>query len=332
LEIYSTLNSLNTGNLNSSSLTIGTFDGMHLGHQHLIKVLTDYSFNNSNKSVVITFSPNPYIVINNKKKSDYHLSSNEEKYTLLEKLGVDLLFEIKFDSKLSKLSAKKFLKDFIISPFNPRDIIIGYDHHFGYNREGNDAYLKSNSKKYRYNLHTVDPYQKEGATISSSLIRRLLLDNKIKTANSFFGRRYRISGEIVKGDNVGQSISFPTANLEISTVSQLIPSNGVYFVNAYINSDKYIGMCNIGYRPTVSAGKKRTIETHLFNFDQFDLYGQFIEIEFVDYVRSEVKFENKEQLKEQLVKDEKYCKSLIIWSTEEMNVNNKRKNERISKF
>ena len=312
MEIYTKLNNIAENSINSSSLTIGTFDGMHLGHQHLIKSLLNCSLENSNKSVVITFTPNPYIVINDKKQSDYHLLSCNEKYILLEELGVDILFEIEFDLKIAKLSAEKFLRNFIISPFNPKDIIIGHDHHFGYNREGDSKFLDANNQKYNYNLHVVNAYQKENTTVSSSLIRELISNNKIKLANRFLGRNYKLSGKVVEGGSIGRSISFPTANLSISTISQLIPSNGVYFINTYINSDKYMGMCNIGYRPTVSDGQERTIEVHLFNYDKFDLYNQFIEIEFVDYIRSEVKFENKDKLKEQLIKDKEYCKSLII--------------------
>ena len=312
MEICKTLNELEKNNFDSSSLTIGTFDGMHLGHQHLIKKLINLSTSNSNKSVVITFSPNPYIVINDKKESDYHLSSSDEKYLLLENLGVDFLLDLKFDFNISQLSAKKFLNNFIISPFSPRDIIIGYDHHFGHKREGNSLYLDRNSQKYKYNLHIVEPYRKEDIVISSSKIRQLILENQIKDANNLFGRKYKISGKVVKGNNIGESLSFPTANLLISTILQLIPSNGVYFVNAYINSDKYVGMCNIGYRPTVSTGQERAVEVHIFDFDRFDLYNQFIEIEFLDYIRPEVKFDNKEQLKKQLIKDKAYCKSLIM--------------------
>lgn len=312
MEICKTLNELKKNNFDSSSLTIGTFDGIHLGHQHLIKKLIDLSTSNSNKSVVITFSPNPYIVINNKKESDYHLSSANEKYLLLENLGVDLLLDLKFDSNISQLSAENFLNNFIISPFIPSDIIIGYDHHFGCKREGNSVYLEKNSEKYNYNLHIVSPYKKENIVVSSSKIRQLILDNQIKAANNLLGRKYKISGKVVRGDNIGESLSFPTANLLISTILQLIPSNGVYFVNTYINSDKYVGMCNIGYRPTVSIGQERAVEVHIFDFDRFDLYDQFIEIEFIDYIRPEVKFDNKEQLKKQLIKDKEYCKSLIM--------------------
>ena len=312
MEIYSSLKSLSKHKIYSSTLTIGTFDGIHLGHQHLIKNLIDMSSKNNNKSVIITFSPNPYIVINKQKSSEYHIISNNEKYSLLEDFGVDILFEIQFDLNISEISAINFLKDFIISPFNPSDIIVGYDHHFGYKREGNSDFLIKNCKKYGYNIHVVEAFEKQGVTVSSSLIRRLISNHEIESANLLLGKNYKIIGKVIKGSNIGRSISFPTANLSISTISQIIPGDGVYFVKAYINSDKYMGMCNIGYRPTISDGQDRGIEVHLFNYDKFDLYNQFIEIEFVDYIRSEKKFGNKEELKEQLMKDKEYCKSLII--------------------
>lgn len=312
MEIYSSINSIPKNSIDSSSLTIGTFDGMHLGHQHLIKNLIEHSSRNNNKSVLITFYPNPYIVINKKKSSDYHIISKNEKHTILSNFGINILLEIEFDSKTSQISADDFLKDFIISPFNPIDIIIGYDHHFGYNREGNSEFLIQNSKEYGYNLHVVDPFKKNDTTISSSMIRNFIINRDIVKANNFLGRNYKIRGKVIEGRSIGRSISFPTANLSLHSILQIIPSDGVYFIKTHINNVEYMGMCNIGFRPTISDGKNRSIEIHLFDYDKFDLYGQFIEIEFVDYVRSEIKFSSKEELRNQLIKDKEYCKNLII--------------------
>ena len=192
MEIYSSVDNISQKNITSSSLTIGTFDGIHIGHQYLLKSLIGYSKKNRTKSVVITFSPNPYIVINNKEPIDYHLISNNEKYKALDRLGVDILLEIQFDLEMAKISASDFLENFIISPFNPQDIIIGYDHHFGYKREGDSDFLIQNKEKHGYNLHIIDPFKKKEVTVSSSMIRKLIKNNDIVSANSFLGRNYNV--------------------------------------------------------------------------------------------------------------------------------------------
>ena len=311
MEVYSSIDKI-SHHIISSTLTIGTFDGMHLGHQELINKLVKLSLKNNNQSVIITFHPNPYIVINNRKQADYHIISKADKHKILDKLGIDVLFEIDFNSTISKLKAEYFLKQFIITPFKPKDIIIGYDHHFGYKKEGDGQFLTNNKNKYNYKLHIISAFQKDKCTISSSIIRDFITKGDILKANNFLGRNYQIEGKVIKGDRIGRSISFPTANISISSISQLIPSNGVYLIKTYINGLEYSGMCNIGFRPTLSKGKDRRIEVHLFNYEKFNLYSQFIKIEFVDYIRSEIKFNNKEELKDQLIKDKEHCKNLII--------------------
>ena len=310
MEIYNSLDKI-PSDIKSSTLTIGTFDGMHLGHQYLVSELVKHSLENNNQSVLISFYPNPYIIINNKEKSDYHLISKTDKYQILDALGVNILFEVNFNCSLSKVRAGLFLKEFIIDPFKPKDILIGHDHHFGYKREGNSHFLTLNENNYNYKVRTVNAFQKDQLTISSSMIRNLIKEEDILKANTLLGRNYRIKGKVVEGDKIGRSISFPTANISISSINQIIPSNGVYFIKTYINGNKYSGMCNIGFRPTISREKNRRVEVHLFNYDDFNLYRQFIEIEFVDYIRSEIKFNNKAELKCQLSKDKEYCESLI---------------------
>ena len=295
-----------------TTLSIGTFDGMHLGHKYLISRLVKKSLDNNSKSVLITFNPNPHIVINNKKNYEYHIISRHEKYNILDKLGLDVLFEINFNSDLSKVSAELFLEKYIINPFNPSNIVIGYDHRFGHKRKGDSNFLYKNQDRYGYKLEIIDPLKKDNRTISSSLIRDLLKDNKVSVVNRLLDRNYKIRGKVVKGDRIGRDINFPTANLSIESIEQIIPSNGVYFVNTIIEEKKYFGMCNIGYRPTVSLNLNKSIEVHLFNYKEFNLYSQFIDIEFVDYIRSEIKFNNKAELEAQLTKDKEYCKSLIL--------------------
>ena len=307
---YSSITNI-PNSIGSTSLTIGTFDGMHLGHIYLIKKIIRHSMNNNNKSVLITFNPNPYIVINNKSQNEYHIISKNEKYKILDDLGVDIVFDIKFNSSISKLSADEFLKKYIINPFNPIDIIIGYDHHFGHRRIGNGEFLAKNEKRYNYKTHVIDPFKYSNTIISSSKIRELILNGNILEANKLLGRNYKIRGKVIKGKQIGRGLTFPTANIALNSISQILPSDGVYYIKAYINDLEYDGMCNIGFRPTLFNQINRSIEAHIFNYNEFDLYSQFIEIEFVDYIRSEVKFNNSDELKEQLIKDEKHCKSLI---------------------
>jgi len=309
MELYTSVDS-NFKISSSSSLTIGTFDGLHLGHRFLIEEMIKKSKENENTSVLVTFSPNPYIVINSIEKSKYHLLSKHDKHKIIENLGVDVLLELSFDLEMSKISANDFLKKYIIDPFNPRNIIIGYDHHFGYKRKGDSDFLIKNQKNYNYQLEIVDGYQSSGEIISSSRIRNFLSDGKILRANDFIGRSYRLKGKIVEGAEIGRAIDFPTANLEIESIEQIIPKNGVYCIEAVIDDEKYKGMCNIGFNPTVSNEGKLSFEVHIFNYNNFNLYGKYIDIEFVDYVRSEIKFDNLDLLKAQLIKDKEYCESL----------------------
>ena len=296
--------------LDKSALTIGTFDGMHLGHIHLIENMLELSKKNASCSVVITFNPNPFIVLNNLDKSKYHLINNVKRFEILESLGVDYLCEIEFDNKLAQLSAYDFLCNFIINPFNPKDVVIGYDHHFGRGREGNSSFLDKYSSLHNYSLKVVDAYEIDGNIISSSLIRSLIQNGDVLKSKKLLGYNYSVRGTVVKGNSIGRKIGFPTANIDIESIEQIFPQNGVYLIKSKINEDYYHGMCNIGYKPTLTSGNEISIEVHFFNYNKFDLYNKKLDIEFVDYVRSERKFENIEDLKLQLSKDRDYCRKI----------------------
>ena len=170
--------------------------------------------------------------------------------------------------------------------------------------------MTKKQNKYGYNVDIVGPFKIEDQIISSSIIRKLIKEGAVATANKYLGRSYKIRGEVVEGDSMGRKLDFPTANIDISTVNQIIPQSGVYFIKTKINEDNYSGMCNIGRRPTVSSKNTLSMEVNIFNYSKFDLYNQFIEIEFVDYVRNEKKFENIEELRSQLIKDKEYCEKL----------------------
>jgi len=302
--------SLTNDIVDASALTIGTFDGMHLGHIHLIENMLALSEKNNYSSVVITFNPNPFIVLNNLDKSKYHLINSMKRFEILESLGVDYLCEIEFDNSLAQLSAYDFLSNFIINPFNPKDVVIGYDHHFGRGREGNSSFLDKYSSLHNYSLKVVEAYRINGAIISSSLIRSLIQSGDVLRSKELLGYNYSLRGTVVKGSRIGREIGFPTANIDIKSIEQIFPQNGVYLIKSKINEDYYHGMCNIGYKPTLTSGDKMSIEVHFFNYNKFDLYNKKLDIEFVDYVRSERKFENIEDLKLQLSKDRDYCRKI----------------------
>ena len=299
--------SLTNNIVNTSALTIGTFDGMHLGHIHLIENMLALSKKNNCPSVAITFNPNPFIVLNNLDKSKYHLINNRKRFEILESLGVDYLCEIEFDNSLAQLSAYDFLSNFIINPFNPKDVVIGYDHHFGRGREGNSSFLDKYSSLHNYSLKVVDAYKISGDIISSSLIRSLIKSGDILRSKELLGYNYSLRGTVIKGNSIGRELGFPTANIDVNSIEQICPQNGVYSIKSKINEDYYHGMCNIGYKPTLTSGNKMSIEVHFFNYNKFDLYNKKLDIEFVDYVRNERKFENLEDLKLQLSKDKDHC-------------------------
>ena len=284
---------------------------MHSGHRHLINKLVSLSENKSHKSVLITFNPNPYIILNNINPKEYHIISREKKYNLIEKIGVDILLEINFNYSTSNIKAYDFLKNFIVTPFNPIDIVVGYDHHFGKDREGNASFLRKYQDEFNYKLHTVEPFILNKETASSSLIRKLILSGNLSKANAHLGRNYELSGVVTKGTKVGREMSFPTANIALSSVKQLMPNNGVYFIKAVVQEDSYYGMCNIGCKPTFEKVEERSMEVHLFNYNKYDLYDKYIVIEFVDYIRSEKKFDTREDLKKQLEKDKEYCMNIL---------------------
>ena len=297
--------------IDSSVLTIGTFDGLHRGHEYLIRELSFLSKKLGNTSVLVTFMPNPYIVLNNIGPEDYHIISREKKYNIIQNLGIDVLLEVNFKESIASMRAYDFLKKNIIEPFTPTDIMIGYDHHFGYKREGNASFLEKYQSEFNYKLHVAEAFSVDGETVSSSMIRKLIAEGNILTANKYLGRNYNISGLITSGEKIGREISFPTANISLASIKQIIPMDGVYFIKAHVEDSIYHGMCNIGYNPTTNNHAEKTFEAHLFNYDKYDLYDKYIAIEFVDYIRSEKKFKNREDLKKQLEKDKEYCMSIL---------------------
>ena len=278
-------------------VTIGTFDGIHVGHQKILKDLIKTAKKEGKKSVLLTFFPHPRMVLQKDNKI-LLLNTIEEKSGLLEKMGLDYLIIHPFSKEFSRLTALDFVRDILVNKLNTSRLIIGYDHHFGKNREGNIHQLKEYSLLYDFKVEEIPAQDIDDVSVSSTKIRTALKDGNLKTANNYLGYHYMLNGTVVSGKKLGGTIGFPTANLEIKEPYKLVPKTGVYIIKTHINTVLYTGIMNIGFNPTV-LGKHQTIEAHLFDFNE-DLYGKEIMIEFIYFLREEHKFKSIEELVVQL--------------------------------
>ncbi len=290
-------------------VTIGTFDGVHIGHQTILKRLVKEAKKNDGHSVLITFWPHPRFILNKDADKLRLLSTFDEKVEMVADLGVDYILKIAFTPEFSNLSADEFVKQILVDSVGTKKLLIGYDHHFGNNREGNIQFLKAHSSKYGFEVNEISKQEIDSIGVSSTKIRNTLESGEIHLANSLLGRNYSISGQVVDGNKKGKSLGFPTANIKVDESYKLLPGDGAYAIKAKTNGATYPGMLNIGFKPTVS-GKERTIEAHLFNFDA-DIYGQEITVEFVKALRKEMKFESLDALKQQLNKDKEAALSIL---------------------
>jgi len=294
--------------LESSVLTIGSFDGMHIGHMEVISRVKSVSKKKNIPSVVVTFDPHPKTVINKSEQGKwFDITDTNKKLQILKQDGVDYVWLIPFNKNFANITAQYFMDNYIIDFFKPEDIIIGYDHHFGKSREGGAEFLSKYSKKYNYKLHIVEPSQANNIPISSTKIRDFIKKCNIESANNFLGWNYEISGHVVKGRGVGNKIKFPTANVIPKNKNQLIPGNGAYCVNVLIDNQKYLGMCNIGVRPTLYNKGEVVIEVHLITENSLSLLDKHIMINFKSFIRKEKKYENTNELVKQLKLDRQFC-------------------------
>jgi riboflavin kinase/FMN adenylyltransferase len=282
-------------------VTIGTFDGVHLGHQAIFSKMKEEAGRTGGETIVITFFPHPRLVLYQDSVNLKFINTREKKIERLEKIGIDHLIIIPFTKEFARNSSEQFVTDYVVKYVHPAKVIIGYDHHFGKNREGNFQLLERLKQKLGYEVEEVPPFYVDGAPVSSTRIRDLLHDGNVKEANRMLGYEYAITGKVVRGQRIGHKIGFPTANLEIPNEYKLITANGVYVCRVLLGNRILKGMGNIGVRPTIDHGDL-TIEVHIFDFDE-DIYDEKITIQFVDRLRDEKKFENLEALKAQLAKD-----------------------------
>ncbi len=291
-----------------SVITIGTFDGVHIGHQKILKQLILSAKEQGKESVLLTFFPHPRMVLQ-KSVSIELLNTIEEKADQLKMMGLDHLIIHPFSKDFSRLTALDFVRNILINQLKTSKLIIGYDHHFGKNREGNIDQLREYSELYDFAVEEIPAQDIDDVSVSSTKIRRALQEGNLKTANRYLGYNYMLTGKVVDGKKLGGQIGFPTANLHIPEDYKLIPKTGVYVIRSIINDTLYFGMMNIGYRPTVN-GKHQTIETHFFNFEG-DLYGSTLRIELMYFLRKEKKFESVEDLIAQLKIDKKDTESYL---------------------
>lgn len=281
-------------------VTIGTFDGVHIGHQKIIKRLIKVSKERHLKSVVLTFFPHPRMVLQKNSKIKL-LNTIKEREEILSSLGLDQMVTKTFTKEFANLSARDFVKTVLVDALNAKYIIIGYDHQFGKNRSANINDLKAFGNEFGFEVEEISAQDVKEVSVSSTKIRAALQEGDIATANAFLGYPYFITGKVIKGKGLGKQIGFPTANIEIEEDYKLIPKDGVYVIKALVNNKTVFGMMNIGTNPTVD-GSHRTIEVNLFDFDA-DIYDEIIKVEFLERIRDEYKFDSLELLQAQLKKD-----------------------------
>ena len=291
-----------------TAITIGTFDGVHIGHRKILERLINNAKVLELKSTVLTFFPHPRMVLQ-KDISIRLLNTIEEKIKILEEIGIDYLIIHPFTKEFSRLSATQFVRDILVNDLKTKKIIIGYDHRFGRNRNANITDLMAFGNALDFEVEEISAQEVDDVSVSSTKIRKALEEGDMKTANLFLGYKYMLTGTVVKGKGLGRKLNFPTANLSISEEYKLIPKNGVYVVSSIMDDQTVYGMMNIGFNPTVE-GKTQSIEINFFDFDQ-DLYGKQIQIDIIDRIRDEQKFPSVEALKIQLKKDRETSLSII---------------------
>lgn len=306
MKIYTDLSDYTS--TNKSFVTIGTFDGVHIGHQKVLSNLVSNAKKSGASSVLLTFFPHPRIVL--QKNSDIKLINTiDERIKLLQKTGLEILVIQEFTKDFAEKTALDFVKSVLVDHLKISNLIIGYDHRFGKNREGNFEQLTNFGKTFDFEVTKISQQEINNIAISSTKIRKAIELGEIEVANRYLGYAFMLTGEIVKGKNLGEKIGFPTANLFIKETYKLLPKTGSYIVKSEIENKTVYGMMNIGYNPTVK-GKHQTIEIHFFDFNK-DLYGKNIQIDVLKFLRDEQKFDTVEALKNQLKIDKQNSLEII---------------------
>ncbi|MDP6788947.1 MAG: bifunctional riboflavin kinase/FAD synthetase [Candidatus Marinimicrobia bacterium] len=307
MEICRSLKDINR--LKNAVVTIGTFDGLHRGHQEVIRHVVSTASAKQSTSVVVTFDPHPRHILD----KDFVLPlliNLEDKLHLIQELGIDTTVVIPFSQEFSHVTASDFISDIIVKNFQPNRIVIGYDHHFGKDREGSPEFLSQFGAEHQIEVNIIEPVHDQDVIISSTHIRKLIHEGFVRRASFELGRVYGFRAKVVYGAGRGKDLEFPTANFIPVENNQLLPKQGVYFARGRINGNNLYGMCNLGVRPTFNE-TDFVMEVHFFEKSIGDLYEKEITIEFLERIRDEKKFNDSSELKKQLVKDQQECEELI---------------------
>lgn len=287
----------------------GTFDGVHLAHKKIIERLKQIASIKNGETVIITFEPHPRIVLLPLDHGLQLLSTLNEKINLLEKAGVDHLIILPFTKEFSRLSSEQFIRNILVNKIKTNTLVIGYDHRFGKNREGSFEHLKNSASLYEFEVEEIPEQDIDDIAVSSTKIRQALLNNNIQTAQKYLGNSYSLEGNVIKGKQLGRTIGYPTANIEVENSYKLIPQDGVYAVWVWYNKARFGGMLNIGNNPTIKD-KGRSIEVNIFNFEK-EIYTENLKIEFVSKLRNEEKFDGLDALKNQLHLDKQNAQTIL---------------------
>lgn len=291
-------------------LTIGTYDGVHAGHQVIIQKINELAKRTGGESIVLTFDPHPRIVLNKDKKNLKLISTIDEKVELLESFGLDNLVITPFSKDFASIEAESYVKDVLVKYFQPAVIVIGYDHKFGQGRKGDIHLLRELGPKYNFEVEEISAQTIDEISVSSTKVRNALLEHNIQEANTLLAHSFLIQGKVVHGDKIGRTLGFPTANIAIDDPYKLIPPVGVYAVWVDVGGKRYGGALNIGHRPTVTEEGELRVEVFILDFNE-DIYGQDIRVVFVDFIRTDLKFESIELLKQQMHQDIEDIRSVL---------------------
>lgn len=290
MKIFDTIQALNE----DTAITLGTFDGLHIGHVKIIKQLVKDAKERNLKSVIYTFKNHP-LSLNGSRETPSTIFKLDYKKRILEELGVDILVFLTFDEEQKSIDPNHFIEDILVNKLRMKHLVVGYDYHFGKEAEGNTELLIKSSKKFNYTYDIVDPIKKDYVRVSSTLIRKLLANGKIKDANYYLGRPYSLEGKVINGEKIGRQIGYPTANLELDNNFAILRS-GVYITKTLVDGVFYYSVTNVGFNPTLKQSDF-SVETHILDFDQW-IYGKHIRINFYKKIRDELKFKDVEELKE----------------------------------
>jgi len=301
--------------INNAVVTIGTFDGVHIGHQKIISRLLETARQKRGETVILTFFPHPRMILHPEDNAIKLITTMPEKAERLEKLGIDHLIITPFTRDFSNLSPLQYISNVLVDQIGTKQIVIGYDHRFGKDRKGGLEHLQKFSLDFGFEVEEIPEQDINDVAVSSSKIRNAILCGDVKTANDFLGYPFHLTGKVIKGDQIGRSLGFPTANLFVEEKYKLVPADGIYAVTVQIDpiakqAESYNGMAYIGHRPTIN-GMTHNIEVNIFDFNK-DIYNSTIRINFLNYIRGDEKFNSLDELKVQLSKDEKAIRFILF--------------------